>query len=192
MIAIIQYNAGNSTSVRSAMQRLGAEAVVTSDPDLISTADKVIFPGVGEASTAMNFLRETKLDQVIKSLTTPVLGICLGQQLLCNHTAENDTTCLGIFPISVKAFPSTDIVPHMGWNNFLHCEGQLFPNVSKNDDVYFVHSFYVEPSVFDIATTEYILPFASAIHRDNFYAVQFHVEKSGAVGERILHNFLDL
>jgi len=192
MIAIIEYNAGNSTSVQHALERIGVESIVTSEHDAILQADKVIFPGVGEASTAMSFLKKRNLDKLIPQLTQPVLGICLGMQLLTQHSEENDTTCLGIFPIKTKAFPTTDIVPHMGWNNFSSCTGRLFQGVSEKDDVYFVHSYYVEQSEYSVATTNYILPFSSALQKDNFYASQFHTEKSGKVGEQILKNFIQL
>ncbi len=192
MIAIVEYNAGNSTSVKHALQRIGVASMVTSNLEEIKSAEKVIFPGVGEASTAMKFLKDRHLDQLIPQLTQPVLGICLGMQLMTSHSEENDTDCLGILPIKTKAFPTTDIVPHMGWNNFTSLQGDLFRNVVKTDDVYFVHSFYVEQSEYSIATTDYIVPFASAIRKDNFYATQFHTEKSGPIGEQILRNFIEL
>lgn len=192
MIAIVEYNAGNSTSVKHALQRIGVESIVTSNQDEIRNTEKVIFPGVGEASTAMHFLKERELDVLIPQLTQPVLGICLGMQLMTSHSEENDTTCMNIFPIKTKAFPTTDIVPHMGWNNFVDCSSAIFEGVLEDDNVYFVHSYYVEQSVYSVATTDYILPFASAVQKDNFYATQFHTEKSGAIGEQILKNFIQL
>ena len=192
MIAIIEYNAGNSRSVKNALQRLGADAIVTNNADIIKKAGKVIFPGVGEASSAMRYLQKHNLDEVIISLKQPVLGICLGMQLLCNFSEENNTDCLGIIPANVKRFPPKDIVPHMGWNNFIKCTGHLFANISETDDVYFVHSYYVEETTYTTAITEYIVPFSAALQKDNFFAVQFHSEKSGKVGEQILKNFINL
>ncbi len=192
MIAIIKYNAGNATSVQHAISKLGYESMVTDDPALIRTADKVIFPGVGEASTAMNYLKNRKLDTLIKSLQQPTLGICLGLQLMCNHSEEGDTTCLGIFDTQVKKFPPLEIVPHMGWNNFSKLDSPIFKNINLNDDVYYVHSYYAEISKDTIATCDYILPFGSVFQKDNFYAMQFHPEKSAAVGYQLLKNFLAL
>lgn len=193
MIAIIKYNAGNITSVKNAIERLGFECTVTDDEQQIRNAEKVIFPGVGEASSAMNYLREKQLDKLITSLTQPVLGICLGQQLMCKFSEEGNTNCLGIFDVQVKKFPPTDIVPHMGWN----CHRQLndlplFRRVNKDDDVYFVHSYYCELSQYTIAECDYILPFSAAMQKNNFYTTQFHPEKSAGVGEQILKNFLAL
>lgn len=190
MIAIIDYNAGNTTSVKNAVERLGFTAIVTSDSERIKRAEKVIFPGVGEASTAMKFLKEKQLDKVITSLKQPVLGICLGQQLLCRFSEEGTTECLGIFPVNVKRFPATDLVPHIGWNNLQGMKSGLFEGIHTTDDVYFVHSYYAELSDYTIATCDYILPYSAAMKKDNFYAVQFHPEKSATVGERILNNFL--
>ncbi|MBN9293126.1 MAG: imidazole glycerol phosphate synthase subunit HisH [Flavobacteriia bacterium] len=190
MIAIIDYNAGNTTSVKNAIERLGFPAIVTNDPERIKRADKVIFPGVGEASTAMKFLKEKQLDKVITSLKQPVLGICLGQQLLCSFSEEGTTECLGIFPVNVKCFPATDLVPHIGWNNLQNMKSGLFEEIQITDDVYFVHSYYAELSDYTIATCDYILPYSAAMKKDNFYAVQFHPEKSATVGEQILRNFL--
>lgn len=192
MIAIIKYNAGNIRSVQNALNRLGQESIITDDPDQIRKASKVIFPGVGEASTAMEYLREKGLDEVIKSLKQPVLGICLGLQLMCKWTEENDTSCLDIFDLMVKKFPPVDIVPQMGWNNFKALEGKLFEGINANDDVYFIHSFYAEVGTESIAVTDYILPFSAAVQKGNFYATQFHPEKSADVGEKILKNFLAL
>jgi glutamine amidotransferase len=192
MIAIIKYNAGNIKSVENAIKRLGFDCVVTDDEETIRSADKVIFPGVGEASSAMQYLREHHLDELIKSLKQPTLGICLGQQLMCKYSEENDTECLGIFNADVKKFPPNELVPHMGWNNLENLKGDLFRGVSDDDNVYFVHSYYAELSDETIATCQYILPFGAAMQKDNFYATQFHSEKSAWVGERILKNFLEL
>ncbi len=192
MIAIIEYNAGNSTSVKFALDRLGVTSIVTSDADIISSADKVIFPGVGEAKSAMNFLQQRGLDQLIPHLEQPVLGICLGMQLLCEASEEGQTKTLGIIPTTVKAFPNTDIIPHMGWNNFTRLDSPLFDKLCLSDDVYFVHSYYVPLGHYTIAETDYILPFSSAVQADNFYGVQFHSEKSGQVGHQILKNFIHL
>lgn len=192
MIAIIKYNAGNIRSVQNALNRLGYKSKVTDDLNEIKAADKVIFPGVGEASSAMKYLKERKLDACIKSLTQPVLAICLGLQLLCKYSEESDTECLGIFDAQVKAFPPLDIVPHMGWNNFSKLKGGLFEGIKSSDDVYFVHTYYAELSKQTIAESKYILPFSAAMHKNNFYATQFHPEKSADVGEQILKNFLKL
>ncbi|MEM6524300.1 MAG: imidazole glycerol phosphate synthase subunit HisH [Bacteroidota bacterium] len=191
-IAIIKYNAGNTQSVIFALNRLGIEPVLTRDFDTIKTADKVIFPGVGEAHSTMKHLKELKLDQLIPNLRQPVLGICLGQQLMCKHSEENNTECLGIFDQEVKKFiPSNrKKVPHMGWNNLLDTKGSLMEGIE--DDVYFVHSYYVPVNEATVATTEYITPFSAAMHKHNFYAVQFHPEKSGKPGQQILQNFVEL
>ena len=193
MIALINYNAGNITSVKNAIERLGFSCLITDNADEIRSAAKVIFPGVGEASSAMTYLKAKGLDQVICSLTQPVLGICLGQQLLCQFSEEGTTECLGIFPVQVKKFPPLDIVPHMGWNTLqMNGASPLLNGISENDDVYFVHSYYCEPSNYSIASCDYILPFSAAMQKDNFYATQFHPEKSAGIGERILLNFLEL
>lgn len=192
MIAIIKYNAGNIKSVENAIRRLGFDCQVTDDKETILLADKVIFPGVGEASSAMQYLKEHRLDKLIKSLKQPTLGICLGQQLMCSYSKEGDTTCLGIFDAKVKKFPPEELVPHMGWNNLESLKGPLLQGVSELDNVYFVHSYYAELSKETIATCNYILPFGAAMQKNNFYATQFHPEKSAAVGERILKNFLEL
>jgi len=192
-IAIIDYNAGNIRSVDNALRRLGVEPVITADKKIITEADKVIFPGVGEATTTMEFLRAKGLDTLIKGLTQPVLGICLGMQLMCRHSEEGDVDCLGIFDTVVKHFESKrheDKVPHMGWNTLTGLKNGLFDGVREGSYVYFVHSYYVPTGNYTIAETNYIHPFSAAIQQDNFYATQFHPEKSGAIGEQILKNFL--
>ena len=194
-LSIIQYNAGNIQSVLYALERLGVTATVTDDPTLIQASDKVIFPGVGEASTAMAYLKERNLDQLIVSLTQPVLGICLGMQLMCKHSAENDTNCLGIFEEQVLAFKATGVgikVPQIGWNNIANLKTELFNGVPENSFAYFVHGFYAGLGDNTIATTDYIQPYSSALQKNNFYGVQFHPEKSAAVGEQIIQNFLSL
>lgn len=197
-IAIIKYNAGNIESVKNALHRLDVEAEITADPEKIRNADKVIFPGVGEASTTMNYLRQAGLDKIIPSLKQPVLGICLGLQLMCSHSEEGDTPCLGIFDEKVKRFQPkkgqefTTKVPHMGWNAISNLKSKLFSADLENEYVYFVHSYYAEKSEHTIATCDYIQPFSAALHRDNFYATQFHPEKSGTIGEQILRNFINL
>lgn len=192
MIAILKYNAGNVTSVENAVRNLGYSTVVTDDIDVLKSADKVIFPGVGEASSAMQHLEEKGLDKVIKELTQPFLGICLGMQLMCESSEEGDTKGLGIFDAKVLKFPPTDLVPQMGWNNFTALKGELFENIQLENDCYFVHSYYAEICPETIAVTDYILPFSAALHKNNFYATQFHPEKSATVGLQILKNFLKL
>lgn len=195
-IAIVQYNAGNTRSVQYALQRFGITPAITSDPEELRVADKVIFPGVGEASSAMKFLREHQLDLVIKDLKQPVLGICLGMQLMCNHSEEGNVEGLGIFSNNVKRFPTQGNsgfkVPHMGWNTLIGCKGKLFEGLPDAPFVYYVHSFYAEIGEATVATTDYILPFSAALQKDNFYALQFHPEKSGVDGELIMRNFLEL
>ncbi len=194
-VAIVKYNAGNIYSVKHALKRLGVEADITADPELLQKADKVIFPGVGEARSTMQHLREHKLDIVIKDLKQPVLGICLGMQLMCRYSEERDADCMGIFDTDVKLFlpqQHTDKVPHMGWNTLTKVNSQLFSQELNNKFVYFVHSYYVPVNEFTAATTDYIQPFSAALHKDNFYATQFHPEKSGSVGEAILTNFLNI
>lgn len=193
VISVIKYNAGNIQSVSFALERLGVNFTVTDDAEEISKADKVIFPGVGEASTTMSFLREKKLDTLIKSLKQPVLGVCLGMQLMCQFSEENNTECLGIFQERVKRFePQSNMkVPHMGWNQLRLKEAWLDPQL-ENKDVYFVHSYYVPVNENTAAVTEYIVPFSSAMHKDNFYAVQFHPEKSAQAGELVIKSFLNV
>ncbi|MGC9364610.1 MAG: imidazole glycerol phosphate synthase subunit HisH [Fidelibacterota bacterium] len=191
-VAIIKYNAGNIHSVRLALRRLGVTPRVTDDVQALKSADKVIFPGVGEASSAMSYILDRGIADLLPHLTQPVLGICLGLQLMCRKSEENASRCLGIFNTAVRRFPAKDKVPHMGWNRIRNLRGDLFRNVSAGAFVYFVHSYYAEPDPLTIATTDYILPFSAAMQRDNFYAVQFHPEKSGTVGEQILRNFLAL
>lgn len=192
--AIIKYNAGNIQSVLNALERLGVAAILTDDPAEIRSAERVIFPGVGEASTAMRYLRERGLDEVIRSLTQPVLGICLGMQLLGKHSEENDTECLGIVPARVRKLPSGAglKVPHVGWNTMQFTDNQLFENLPQTPFFYFVHSFAMELHEATIAQTDYGEAFSSAVQWRNFYGVQFHPEKSAAAGEQLLRNFLNL
>jgi glutamine amidotransferase len=194
MTAIINYNAGNVRSVLFALERLGGEAVLTDEPSAIRSAKRVIFPGVGEARTTMTYLQRTGLDNLIRSLTQPVLGICLGMQLLCTHSEEGDTDCLGIIPQEVKRFRPQrgEKVPHMGWNSIRDLEGPLLRPGLEGEYVYFVHSYYVEQGPCTTAVSDHILPFSAALRKDNFYATQFHPEKSGVVGEAILRRFLKL
>ncbi|WP_421978612.1 imidazole glycerol phosphate synthase subunit HisH [Roseivirga seohaensis] len=191
-VVIVDYNAGNVQSVTYALERLGVSPVLSADPEVIRSADRVIFPGVGEASTAMRFLKERKLDEVIKDLKQPVFGVCLGLQLMCAHSEENNTDCLGIFDVRVKKFEPTLKVPQMGWNNLEHTTGPLFEGIEDDSYVYYVHSYYAETSEYTIATTDYVNTFSAALNKDNFYALQAHPEKSGKVGERILQNFLNI
>ena len=192
MIAILKYNAGNVTSVENAVRNLGYPNVVTDDVDILKSAEKVIFPGVGEASSAMKHLKEKGLDKVIQELTQPVLGICLGMQLMCESSEEGETKGLGIFDVKVLKFPPKDLVPQMGWNNFTSLKGELFKDIQLENDCYFVHSYYAEICPETIAVTDYILPFSAALHKNNFYATQFHPEKSAKIGLQILNNFLKL
>ena len=197
-IVIIKYNAGNIRSVDFALQRLGISAMITDDHDEIRSADRVIFPGVGEASTTMSYLKSHQLDALICDLKQPVLGICLGLQLMCTHSEEGDTECLGIFPEKVKKFMlnSDDAglfkIPHMGWNSASCLRTPLFKDISEEDYFYFVHSFYATTGADTAAVCDYIVPFSAALQRDNFYATQFHPEKSGKTGAKILENFINL
>jgi len=199
-IAIIQYNAGNVQSVLYALQRLGIDAVVTDDPGKIERADKVIFPGVGNAASAMEHLKQTGMDKVITSLQQPVLGICLGLQLMCSKSEEGNTKCLGIFDVMVKKFQnslhlensSSCKIPHMGWNTITNLTSPLLRGIKENSFVYYVHSYYAELSPETIATTDYIIPYSAAMQHDNFYGVQFHSEKSADAGIQIISNFLKL
>lgn len=192
-IAVVKYNAGNIQSLSFALERLGLDFKVTGDAEEITKADKVIFPGVGEASTTMAYLREHKLDQVIKNLKQPVFGICLGMQLLCKHSEENNTTCLGIFDEEVKRFipKNNEKVPHMGWNTLRVKDAWLDPAL-ENLHAYFVHSFYVPIGKYTSAETNYVIPFSSGLRKNNFYAVQFHPEKSAKAGELVLQSFLKI
>lgn len=196
-VAIVKYNAGNIYSVVNALNRLGVNPIITDDAETLMSADKVLFPGQGEAGTTMKYIREHHLDTIIKSLRQPVLGICVGQQLLCRHSEEGDTECIGIFPIDVKRFRPQrheDKVPAMGWND-LHITSTtngIFKGFGEHPYVYFVHSYYVPVCEWTIATADYILPYSAALRKDNFWATQFHPEKSGNVGEQIIKNFLDL
>lgn len=195
-VVIVKYNAGNVYSVVNSLRRQGVEPLLTDSPEKIMSADRVVFPGQGEAREAMRYLRQHGLDEVIKNLRQPVLGICIGQQLLCRHSEEGDTDCLGIFDIDVKRFRPErheDKVPAMGWNSLSALKSPLFKGLHPDDSfVYFIHSYYVPLCDFTAARADYILPYSAALNKDNFYATQFHPEKSGAVGERILQNFLDL
>lgn len=191
-VVIINYNAGNVQSVKNALNRLGIEPKVSNKAEEIRSADKVIFPGVGEASTAMEFLKARKMDTLIKSLKQPVFGVCLGLQLMCKHSEENDTDCLGIFDVEVKKFEPKLKVPQMGWNTLTDMSSILFNELPEEPYVYYVHSYYAALSEFTVAQTDYINPFSAALQKDNFYALQAHPEKSGKIGEKILENFLKL
>lgn len=191
-VAIIKYNAGNVQSVIYALERRGIEPILTDDESLIRSADKVIFPGQGEAKTAMRYLKEKNLDKIISDLKQPVLGICIGLQLLCKHSEEGDTPCLGVFDLNVKKFEPLSKVPHIGWNTLDNLKGSLFEGMNDDLYVYYVHSFYAETGNETVATTNYINTFSAALHKDNFYAIQAHPEKSGIVGEKILENFLNI
>lgn len=191
-IAIIKYNAGNVQSVQYALQRIGSDSIVTDNIEVIQKADKVIFPGVGHANAAMEYLKEKGLDKIIVDLKQPVLGICLGMQLMCNHSEEGDTNCLGIFDTEISLFKSSVFkVPQIGWNNIYDYQSVLFEGLTEAAFVYTVHSYYAAVSKDTVAKTEYILPYSAALQRDNFYGVQFHPEKSGTVGETILRNFIN-
>ncbi len=191
-LVIINYGAGNIKSIQFAFKRLGIDAVLSNNPEEIKVADKVIFPGVGEASSAMKMLKESKLDSMIPQLKQPVLGICLGMQLMCNKTEEGNTKGLEIFDVDVKRFSNKVKVPQMGWNTITKLQSKLFEGISDKDYMYLVHSYYAEENEYSIATTDYEISYASALQKDNFYGVQFHPEKSGKSGEKILQNFLNL
>ena len=191
-VAIIKYNAGNVQSVIYALNRIGIEPILTDNPAEIKSSGRVIFPGVGEASSAMKYLRENKIDRLITELTQPFLGICLGMQLMCSFSEENNTDCLGIFNAEVRKFPKIKKVPHIGWNTVTDFKSGIFKGVTDKSYLYFVHSYYVKMSENSIASTNYILNFSSAFQRDNFYGVQFHPEKSGQIGEQILKNFINI
>ncbi|MCO5234204.1 MAG: imidazole glycerol phosphate synthase subunit HisH [Chitinophagales bacterium] len=194
-IVIVKYNGGNTHSVYEAINRLGIEAKITDDPDLIINADKIIFPGVGEAKSAMTYLKERELDKVLKSLTQPFLGICLGQQLMCSHSEEGDVECLGIFNAQVKKFQSNSLslkIPQIGWNSIYDLKGELFKDIPEKSYVYFVHSYYVELVKETTASCDYIQAFSASLHKENFYSCQFHPEKSAGIGNQILQNFLQI
>jgi len=192
MIGIVKYNAGNIASVANALERLGYDYIVSGEASVLQKADKVILPGVGAAAMAMNYLVEHKLDQLIVNLAQPVLGICLGLQLMCRHSEEGDTKCLGIFDTIVRKLPAYGLVPHMGWNNIVQRKSALLAHLEDTDDVYFVHSYAADFCSDTIAVCDYLKPFSAALQKDNFYATQFHPEKSSVVGELILKNFLNL
>ena len=194
-VVIIKYNAGNIYSVDYALKRLGITPLITDDQEAIRSADKVVFPGQGEAGTTMRYLRKKGLDALICELKQPVLGICIGMQLMCRYSEEGNTECFGIFDAEVKRFipqRHEDKVPHMGWNSLSDMRGELFENLHEDPYTYFVHSYYVPVTTETIAASEYIHPFSAAMRKDNFYATQFHPEKSGGIGEVILRNFIDL
>ena len=191
-IAIVKYNSGNVCSITNALNRLGIEPVITDNAEYLSTADKIIFPGVGEASSAMQYLKAHRLDDLIRDLKQPLLGICLGMQLLCRFSEENNTDCLGIFDLNVKKFSSPLKIPQIGWNSIDNLSSELFKGIDNDEYVYFVHSYYAEIGKNTIATTDYGITYSSALHKNNFYATQFHPEKSGIVGARIIENFINL
>ena len=191
-LVIVKYNAGNIRSVSFALERIGVQAIVTDNKDEIRSADKVIFPGVGEASSAMNYLKERELDKVIVSLNQPVLGICLGMQLMCNYSEEGDTKCLGIFDQQVKKFEGKLKVPQIGWNKINNLKSPLFNGIKENEYMYFVHSYYVELGGNTIAQTDYDVIYSSALQKNNFFAAQFHPEKSSISGQKMLENFIKM
>ena len=191
-IAIVKYNAGNVCSITNALNRLGIEPVITDNAEYLSTADKIIFPGVGEASSAMQYLKAHHLDNLIRDLKQPLLGIRLGMQLLCRFSEENNTDCLGIFDLNVKKFSSPLKIPQIGWNSIDSLSSELFKGIDNDEYVYFVHSYYAEIGKNTIATTDYGITYSSALHKNNFYATQFHPEKSGIVGAKIIENFINL
>ena len=194
-VAIVKYNAGNIYSVANALRRMGIEPALTDVAEELQKADRVLFPGQGEARSAMSYLKERRLDEVIRNLRQPVLGICVGQQLLCRHSEEGDVNCIGVFDVEVKRFQPQrheDKVPAMGWNAINDLKSELYRGFFDNPYVYFVHSYYVPLCDHTIATADYILPYSASLHKNNFYTCQFHPEKSGKVGEQILKNFLEL
>ena len=191
-LAVVKYNAGNIESVLNTLSRIGITPSVTDDPAELRSADKVLFPGVGQAASAMAYLRERKLDSVLRELTQPFLGICFGMQLMCNHSEEGNVDCLGIFDVAVKKFPPLGKVPHMGWNTISEFKSPLLKNVQENEYMYFVHSYYAELCSATSARCEYLIPFSAGLQKDNFHAFQFHPEKSGTIGEQIIKNFIDL
>ena len=191
-VAIIKYNAGNVCSIYNAINRLGIEPIIPDHSEQILTADKIIFPGVGEASSAMQYLKQHNLDSVIKDLKQPLLGICLGMQLLCRFSEENNTPCLGIFNQDIKKFTSSNKIPQIGWNSIDTLSSELFKGINNNEYVYFVHSYYAEISENTIAATDYGIKYSSALQKGNFYATQFHPEKSGFIGSKIIENFINL
>ncbi|MEQ9426806.1 MAG: imidazole glycerol phosphate synthase subunit HisH [Cyclobacteriaceae bacterium] len=191
-VGIVKYNAGNVRSVSMALNRLGVEPVVSDDVEVLDSCDRIIFPGVGEASTAMKYLNHKNLQKAIPEFKMPFLGVCLGLQLMCRHTEENDTKCLNIFELNVKRFPPEKKIPHMGWNTLSKLKSPLFKGVDEGAYLYFVHSYYADTSIETIAETDYIVPFSAALQKENFYAMQAHPEKSGAIGQKILENFLSI
>lgn len=194
-VAIVKYNAGNIYSVVNALRRLGIEPLITDEAEALQRADRVLFPGQGNARTTMDYLRSHHLDELIRDLQQPVLGICVGQQLLCSHSEEGDVDCIGIFPTEVKRFQPQrheEKVPAIGWNALNKVSSPLFKDISEDDYVYFVHSYYVPTCEYTIAEADYITPYSAALHKDNFWATQFHPEKSGKVGEQLLRNFLEI
>ena len=191
-VSIIKYNAGNIKSVDFALKRLGIEPVITDDEQILKSSDRVIFPGVGEASSAMKYLQDRGLDRVIRGIEKPLLGICLGMQLLCSGSEENNSKGIGIFNTKIRKFEAKEKVPHMGWNNIFKLNSPLYKGINENSFVYFVHSFYAEVNENTIATCDYINEFSASLNKDNFYGCQFHPEKSGDIGEEILRNFLEI
>jgi len=191
-LAVVKYNAGNIESVSNALLRIGVTPIVSDDPETLRSADKIIFPGVGEASSAMAYLKQRRLDEVLKDLTQPFFGICFGMQLMCRYSEEGDTPCLGIFDVDVKKFPPEDKVPHIGWNTISQYKSPLLANVGNDEYMYFVHSYYAEVCSDTSAVCEYIVPFSAGLQKDNFHAFQFHPEKSGDIGEKIIKNFIEL
>ena len=191
-VVLIKYNAGNVQSVLFALERIGVKGILSDNPEEINSADKIIFPGVGEATSAMKYLREKKLDSIIKSLKQPTIGICLGMQLMCKYSEEGNTDCLGLFDLNVKMFKGGLKIPQVGWNNIFNLKGELFNGIKEYEFMYFVHGYYVEKNKYSIAETNYITDFSSAIQKNNFYAVQFHPEKSSEAGQKILLNFIKM